>query len=152
MDFWNDPMFIGAFVLQFGVLVGIIFRILLPYIQKKAEDPTVKFDLRYFWSGVLAWMLIQMEIFALFSQPINAIYGWTWQVILFFGFQVGLGNTELSARLLVGGASAITAYRARKAEETPMATLQTLADAIAAANYQLQDLTKRLEELEKRPQ
>jgi len=142
MDFWSDPTFIGSFFLQLGVLAGIIFRILLPYVQKKAEDPAVKFDLRYFWSGVLAWMLIQMEVFAFLAQPNNAIYGWTWQLILFFGFQVGLGNTELSARLLVGGASAITAYRERKAEEKPVVSLQTVADAVA-------NLAKKVEELEK---
>jgi len=140
MDFLSDPMFIGTFALEFGVILGVIFRILLPFVQKKAEDPTAKFDHRYFWSGVLSLFLIQMEIMAFLAQPSNPIYAWAFPLILFFGFQIGLGNTELSARILVGGATAISAYRARTSEEQP-----DLAKAVA-------DLAAEVEELKKAKQ
>jgi len=142
LDF-NDPIFIGSFVLQLGILVGIVFRVLLPYVQKKATDTTEKFDYRYLWSGILSFMLIEIEVFGFIAQPDSPIYNLVPQQLLFLGFMMGLGNTELSSRVLVGGASAVSAIRERQAEEKPKLNVDVIREQLKSIEKTLDDVSKQ---------
>lgn len=146
MEIYNDPQFVGALALWIGLFIGLVFRIFLPYLQKKMEDPTAKFDMRYLYSGILAFMLIIMEVFSLLAQEGNPIYTMNFWLVIGFGILVGMGNAELTSRSIVGSSTAISAYNARKAETKTEETLAKISGDVPYLNLSAEKA--RLDEVE----
>jgi len=142
MDFLTDPFFLLLFF-QLAVVLGIGFRISLPWLQKKAEDPAVKFDSRFIWAGLVAWMLIQVENgwFTQLSQQFGQL---GWQAIWLIGFMFGLGNTEITSRIFVQTPTAVTAYRERKdAESVNGQALADIAEKMESLKNEFNELKKK---------
>jgi len=86
-----------------GMLLGVILRTLLPWLKKKAEDPTIKFDPRFVWTATLAVISTFIEVAAILAGDPTVIINLGLRFALLAGFFFGLGNNELWNRILHSG-------------------------------------------------
>jgi len=95
-NLFNNPWF----VMELAIAIGIIFRTLLPYIQKKAEGQELPFEPRYIWMAVFAWMTVQVEMATLLMNgPEDVVGTLPVKAAALIGFFVGLGNNEMLNRI-----------------------------------------------------
>lgn len=88
------------FVMELAITIGIVFRTLLPWIQKKAEGQELPFEPRYIWMAVFAWMTVQVEMATLLMNGPEDIVGTLpIKAAALIGFFVGLGNNEMWNRI-----------------------------------------------------
>lgn len=88
------------FIFQVFMFIGILFRILLPFAQKKYEGQNLQFDTRFLWLGVWSWITVQIEFMTLLSQDgVDVITLLPLKAVALIGFFLGLGNTETWNRI-----------------------------------------------------
>jgi len=86
-----------------GLLLGVILRTLLPWLKKKAEDPTIAFDPKFVWTAILAVILTTIEMAAILAGAPDQLATLDLRLAFFGGFFFGLGNNELVNRILHSG-------------------------------------------------
>lgn len=83
-----------------AVVLGVVVRTLLPYLKKKAEDPTVKFDPKFGYTAILGVITAYIEIAAVMAETPDILANLPVRLAILAGFFFGLGNNELLNRIL----------------------------------------------------
>jgi len=86
-----------------GLLLGVIIRTLLPWLEKKAADPTIAFDPKFVWTAVLAIITALIEMAAILAMAPDQFTVLSPLLAFLSGFFFGLGNNELVNRILHRG-------------------------------------------------
>lgn len=86
-----------------GVILGVLTRTLLPWLKKKATDPTIPFDPKFGYTAILALITTGIEIATVLSVNPNQLAVLGTRFALLAGFFFGLGNNEIWNRILHKG-------------------------------------------------
>ena len=91
-------------VFYFAVLIGVVVRTILPWLTKKADDPTLSFDPKFVWTAILAIITAFIELgVVLIDAPDALSMIPSLKLVGLMGFFFGMGNNEIWNRILHRG-------------------------------------------------
>lgn len=88
------------------LVLGVIIRTLLPWLKKKADDPSVAFDPKFVYTAILGLISTYVELAAVLAEAPYALAALPTRLAILMGFFFGMGNNELWNRILHQGTPA----------------------------------------------
>lgn len=83
-----------------AVMLGVFVRTLLPYLKKKVEDPTVKFDSKFGYTAILSLITAYVELASALAENPYVLVNLPLRLAFLIGFFFGMGNNEIWNRIL----------------------------------------------------
>ena len=90
-------------IFAIAVVLGVLIRTGLPYLKKKADDPTTKFDPKFGYTAILALISTGVEVAAFMAEDPYILANLPFRLAALAGFFFGLGNNEIWNRILHKG-------------------------------------------------
>jgi hypothetical protein len=87
-------------IFSIAVIVGVLIRTVLPYLKKKIDDPTTKFDPKFGYTAILALITTGIEMAAFLAEDPYILANLPPRLAALSGFFFGIGNNEILNRIL----------------------------------------------------
>jgi hypothetical protein len=87
-------------IFSIAVIIGVLIRTILPFLKKKIDDPTTKFDPKFGYTAILALITTGIEMAAFLAEDPYILAHLPPRLAALSGFFFGIGNNEIWNRIL----------------------------------------------------